>query len=134
MANTVTIRKMLDGPKHAIFHVYLASDGAAGELTDQVIIDPTTDITPALTAGADLTVECIWFQVDGFSVRFEFDATADTPIWMLTPGTDSFVDFRDMGGIKDSGGAGATGKIQITTTGFTASTDQGTFIIKVRKN
>ena len=132
MANTVTITKLLDGPKHAIFHVYLASDGAAGELTDEVIIDPATAITPT---ASKLTIEEITYNLNGFDVRFEFDATADTVAWVLTQLTTAGkVCFQEYGGIKDRSGAGSTGKIQITTTGFTASGDQGTFIIKVRKD
>ena len=40
MANAVTITKILDGARSAVFHVFIKSDGASGELVDQVLIDP----------------------------------------------------------------------------------------------
>lgn len=130
MANTVTITKLVDGPRSAVFHVYIKGDGS-GELTDQVLIDPATDLSPTDTA---LTVEEIWYDCVGFDSMLEFDATADTPIWKIPAASSSnYIDFRSFGGIKDRSGAGATGKIQITTAGLGAATDEGTIIIKVRR-
>lgn len=136
MANTVTIRKLMEGAKSVVLHVYLKCDGASGELTDQVLLDPTTDVTPALTAASKFTIEEIWYDLSGFDAQLEYDATTDTPIWTLVGAsgtTGEHKDFRSFGGIRDSGGAGATGKIQVTTTGFTAATDQGTIILRIRK-
>lgn len=135
MANTVTVTKIMEGPRHAVFHIYLKSDGVAGELTDQTLIDPTADLSPAGTASASLTVEKIWYSNVGFDSILEFDATADTPIWKIPAVSDSNkIDFKEVGGLKDRSGAGATGKITITTSGFTAATDEGTMIIRIRKD
>lgn len=134
MANTVTVTKILEGKKEAYFHVYLLSDGAAGELSDQVLIDPAVDFSPALTAGTRITLMEMWGHLVGFDARLEFDATADTTAWVLNSQCFDHIDFSPFGGISDRSGAGATGKLQITTSGFTAATDQGTLIIRVRKN
>lgn len=135
MANTVRITKLLEGPKTAVFHVFLQSDGSSGELTDSVLIDPTTSFSPALPATNAMTIEEIWYQLDGFAALLEFDATTDVGVVTLSsaPG-DSHFDFRSFGGIKDFAGSAATGKLQVTTNGFTAATDNGFIIIQVRKN
>ena len=131
MANTVTKRTLIDGPKHAIIHVYLKSDGAAGELTDEVIVDAST-LSPVPTK---CTIEEIWYSFAGFDGMLEFDATTDTPAWKLVAAqAPSYFCFQPFGGIKDNTGAGSTGDILLTTAGFTAATDEGTLVIKVRKD
>lgn len=130
MANTVTLRTLIDGPRNTIIHAYFKSDGAAGELTDQVIVDVST-LSPVPTK---VTIESLWWDFEGFSGLLEFDATADTPGWKLQAGTNGHKDFYEFGGIKDNTGAGSTGDIVMTTSGFTAATDEGTLIIKVRKD
>lgn len=129
MANTVTLRTLIDGPRQAVIHVHLLSDGAAGELADEVLVDVST-LSPA---PSKVTVEQIWWDIAGFDIFLEFDATADTALWKLGAG-EGFQDFRSFGGIKDNTGAGSTGDIVATTDGFTAATDEGTLIITVRKD
>lgn len=129
MANTVTLRTLVDGPRHAVIHIHLLSDGAAGELADQVLVDVSTlNPVPAKT-----TVEQIWWDLAGFDLLLEFDATADTTLWKLGAG-EGFQDFRSFGGIKDNTGSGSTGDIVATSDGFTAVTDEGTLLIWVRKD
>lgn len=129
MANTVTKRILRDGSQLAVIHVHLLSDGAAGELADEVLVDVST-LNPVPTK---VTVEQIWWDTAGFDIFLEFDATADTALWKLGAG-EGFQDFRSFGGIKDDSGAGSTGDIVATTDGFTAATDEGTLIICVRKD
>ena len=50
MANTVTITKILPGNHRSQFHIFFKSDGASGELVDQVLVDPVTDL--GLKSGA----------------------------------------------------------------------------------
>lgn len=130
MANTVTLRTLEDGPNRAIIHAHLKSDGAAGELTDQVLVDVST-LNPAPTK---VTIEKMWYSLVGFDGMLEFDATTDTAGWKIQQGTDITQDFVCFGGIKDDSGSGSTGDILLTTAGFTAATDEGTIVIQVRKN
>lgn len=134
MANTVTITKLLEGGRDAYFQVYLKSDGVSGELNGTTIIDPAVDLSPTLTAGADLTIVEIWYGIIGFQALLEFDATTKQAAWLLTPSESNHISFDKFGGIKDKSTTGATGKILVQTTGFTAAGDEGSFIIKVRKN
>jgi hypothetical protein len=129
MANTVTKRILFDAEKRAVIHVHLMSDGASGELTDEVLVDVST-LTPV---PSKVTVEQIWWDQVGFDLKLEFDATTDTVLWKLGAG-EGFQDFRSFGGVKDNSGAGSTGDIVGTTTGFAAAGDEGTMIIVVRKD
>lgn len=134
MANKVVITKLLDGPKHATFHVYLESDGASGEITDLVIADPT-QLVPAQSAQPHLTVEKILPSLSGFSVRVEFDSLADTPIWVLTEHNSDVVSFDCFGGLKDrSNPLDGSGKLLISTVGFTTAGDMGSMFFHVRKD
>lgn len=130
MANTVTIRKLNDGDKYAVLHIYVASDGAAGELADQVVVDASG----LHGAPTKLTIVEAWWSLNGFSGRLEFDATADSPALVLFPSDNGHLSFEEFGGIPDPGASGATGDITLTTSGFTASGDEGVIILKVRKN
>jgi hypothetical protein len=130
MANTVTITKLVDGQRNAVLHVYVASDGAAGELSDQVVVDASS----LSGAPTKLTIERICWAFQGFSGRLEFDATADSPAAVLFDGDNGCLDFSSFGGLPDPAGAGSTGDILLTTTGFSASGDEGVLIIEVRKD
>jgi len=135
MANTVTIRKLVEGAKDAWFYVYLKCDGASGELTDQVLIDPATSFNSRYPTPTKLTVLELKYTFVGFDGMLEFDATTDDAIWKLSStGNDPDICLSDFGGITDPQSSGSTGKIQITTTGFTAATDEGTLVIRVRKD
>ncbi len=132
MANTIAIRKVNDGPRNVVVHVYLASDGATGELTDQVLIDPVADL--GLTKGQRMSVECITSSMSGFHARVEFDTglVEDKMIWVITEdGSES--KFENIGGLRDKSGLDGTGKFQITTTGFTSLGDEGSMIIQIKK-
>lgn len=130
MANTVTIRKIVDGVRNAVLHVYVASDGVTGELADQVVVDAS-----ALSgAPTKLTIEELQWAFTGFSGTLEFDATTDSPAAALFDGQSGVLDFCSFGGIPDPLAAGTTGDILLSTTGFSAAGDAGILIIKVRKD
>lgn len=133
MSNTVDITPILDGSKRIIYHVFLKSDGATGELVDEVLVDPVVDL--GLKRTVRMTLEDVTFAFAGFDARIEFQTglVDDTLIWVLPEGSDSYVDFSKYGGLKDRNGSlDATGKILISTTGFTSTTDQGSILLKVR--
>jgi len=132
MANRIEVTKLLDGPRHLIFHVYLLSDGTEGDLTEFTLIDPANESGSA----KHYTVEDVTWGFNGFSANLEFDLLGDNNlIWVLPPSTGNYVDFKKYGGLKDRGNPlDASGKIYLTTTGFVDIGDEGSLIIKVRKN
>lgn len=133
MTHTVTITKLFEGQRHVTMHVYLACDGASGEITDQVIVNPTT-FTPPLAAKATLAIEEIWYDFSGFGVRLEYDNLVDTVIWTCTSGNGNHIDLREnLGGLADRSGLDGTGNLQFSTYGFDAVKKQGTMIVKLKK-
>jgi hypothetical protein len=130
MANTVTTRTILDGPRKAVVEVYVKSDGAAGELSDQNIVDIST-----LTAGrtpARVSVCRIQGHLQGFSGLLEWDQTTDAVLHSL-PDSDVF-DWEFPVPITNPQGSGYTGDIFLTTAGFTAATDEGTIVFTLNKH
>ena len=133
MANTVTVTKLLDGPRQFIYHVYLASDGAAGDLADEVLVDPTNE---GLPGSPTLTLEDVTWGFTGFDGSLKFELLVDdTLIWVLPAGSGNYVDFKKYGGLKDRSNTNdGTGKLLIDTSGFSAVGDTGSMIIKLRVN
>jgi hypothetical protein len=130
MANTVNIQVIEDGPKYAVLKVYLASDGASGELTDQVVVDAST----LYGAPTDLTLVALWASTTGAAFNLEWDATADVPILNFPADRAEDFCFKKFGGIPNDAGAGKTGDILLNTTGFTAAGDAATLIVHVKKD
>jgi len=102
-----------------------------GELTAQAIFDATA-VTPVAT---NSSIERIRGYLIGFTGLVEFDATTNVPVMDL-PSNDPFdFSFREwnVNGIPNNAGAGKTGSVLLTTTGFTAVGDTGWLEITVRK-
>ena len=133
MANRVEVTKLLDGPRHLIYHVYLASDGASSDLDSYTLIDPANE---SMGDESQFTIEDVTWGFNGFSANLHFELLVDdTLIWVLPPSAGNYVDFKKYGGLKDRGNsADATGKVLLSTTGFVDLGDEGSMIIKVRKN
>ena len=132
MANTVTLTKLLDGPRHLIYHLYLESDGASGDLVDQVLVDPATI---GLGEKQFFTLEDITWGFAGFNAALKFEILVeDTLIWVLPEGSGNYVDFKKYGGLKDRSNTNdGSGKLLLDTTGLTALGDAGSMILRVRK-
>jgi len=136
--NTVNIRKLIDGPRHALFLVFIKSDGTGTELVDQTIIDPRLDLSPQLVKGQVLSLVKVWYGLAGFDVKIGFKSDAQpymVPVWVIPAGTLSgHVNFSEFGGISDKSGIDSSGKIVISTNGLATPADQGSLIIKVSKH
>lgn len=132
MAHIVTITKILPGAHRSQFHIFLLSDGASGELEDEVLVDPVGDL--GILASSKIVIEMITYDFAGFDARIEFNngQVADNMIWVLPQRADNHLDFNPWGGLKDFPGLDGTGAIQLTTTGFSNAGSQGTILIMVR--
>lgn len=130
MANTVTSQTLVDGSKNTAIHVYLASDGVSGELSNQVIVDASA------LAGAptDLKIDRIMGHITGFSAVLKWDATTDVPFLAISDGGHIDFDYREVGGLQNNAGTGKTGDIMVDTTGFTAAGDAGAITIILSKS
>lgn len=134
MANTVTITNILPGNHRSQYHIFLKSDGASGELTDEVLVDPVNDL--GIDKASKIVIEQITYNFSGFDARIEFDngLVDDNMMWVLPEGGDNHLDFNPWGGLKDFPGLDGSGAIQINTTGFTAAGDEGSILLMVRNS
>ena len=127
---SVVRTKLLDGPRHAIFH--FAIENEVADLEDYVLIDPAVDITPT---AYKLVVEDVLHAFVGFDAKIHFDSDVVEGImtWVLPTGLNEYVDFRMMGGFKDRSGIDGNGKLMLTTSGLQPG-EMGSLILRVRKS
>lgn len=132
MPHTVKIIKELDAARHVILRIYIKGDGLSADLSGVTVIDPTT-MTPPMPAKAFGTIEEIWYDLDGFNIRLDYDDVVDPPAWTISQGAGNYIDFRRVGGVSDRSGLDGTGKLLLSTIGLDTAEKQGSLIIKMRK-
>lgn len=120
----VTIQKLHDGPKNAVF-AFTGEDAEAA----------VTKVDVATLAGlpSRVSIEKIKFSTQGLAVNILWDATTDVLAWVIPPDVTDELDFRDFGGLKNNAGAGITGNIAFSTVGHAAG-DTYTIILYLKKN
>ena len=138
MAHTVNIFKMLDGDSHVVLHCFMQSDGLSPELTNFVLLDPKLDVSPPMPRMQDFIVKQLWYEMAGVNTTLAFDAPTPWPFWTLTPGVDSYHDWRSFGGIRDHSssatlGLDSTGKLLISTRGLSQLGNGGAFVLYLEK-
>jgi len=137
MAYVVQKMFIMDGPSHVTLHVILESDGAGGELTNYVLLDPTTELSPPMPARQDLIVKQIWHELSDMRVQLAFNATTPWPFWTLAPGSSNQHDWRFFGGIRDNSdapmGLDSDGKLLITTTTVEGVIGSASFVLWMEK-
>lgn len=132
MANTVNKTVILAGPRRVVVHLYLESDGVAGELVNYPVFDPTIDCVPLAVKGESLILTGFSNEQSGFDATLSFEAVApgvNYPLWVFTPFGRGKQNFNCFGGLPDNSGLDATGKVLMSTNGFTAAGDRGAFVL-----
>jgi len=129
MANTVTLTTLFDGSKIFVGKVDIAGDGVSGDETATVIVNAST-ASPAFVAS---NIQKIWSSLSGFSATLLWDATANVVAYNLPQDVAEDIDFEEIGGLTNQGGAGVTGNILVTTSGLGAG-DHGSIILRMYKN
>lgn len=120
MANVTSTQIVQDGPRNVVVKVEGILD--TSDLSSTVIVDPATlggmDNTGAIKA-LGLIVNRIQFSVeDGLECRLAWDATVPTRMVELQGrGTEKYELF---GGLTNNSGAGRTGKILLSTQGWSS--------------
>lgn len=120
MANSVSTQILEDGPRNTIIKVAGVLD--TSDLASTVIADPATlfgmDNTGNVKA-AKLKIKRIVHNIeDGLACNLLWDATTPVLIEALTGRGD--MKLQDFGGLVNNAGAGVTGKINLTTQGWSA--------------
>ena len=131
MANRIEVTKLLDGPRNLIYHVYIESDGASGDIDEFVLVDPSNE---NMGSNTNFTIEDITWSFNGFAGKLSFEFLIDHTLMWVMGAEGNYADFKKYGGLKDRGDpADATGKILFSTMGLAAEGDEGSFIVNLRK-
>lgn len=113
---------------------FLQADGESGELLNIPVI-AASECTPPLGAGQYLSIYEVWFQANNCSLVFSWKTlTVPVPFWSLAPGVDSRQKFHRFGGLIDASGMYSQGQLLMTTQGFTATTANMSFVLRMRKH
>ncbi len=133
MAATATEQVINDGSRN--LNVKYTIGGTSGDAAATKLVDVSDFVDAEGNAlGANsLTLIGIDASLTGFSCKLVWDATANVDLIELPSDDDLSVDYKLIGGIKDNSGAGSTGDVMFTTTGYTASGDGGHIYLKFKK-
>lgn len=134
MANTINNTQLISGSKTRIIYFTLSSDGT--QETNLVVYDSSS--YPGIDS-LNCSIRQMWCSVSTGSTTMtaalKYDAT--TPVLAMpipcVYGPSWYLDFRDIGGLKNTSGVGKTGDITLTTTGM-ASGNLMSFVIEVDPN
>lgn len=132
-SDQLIITKLVDGPKRAVFHIFMNADGT-GELVNEIVIDPDTDFVQPAPKPYALTLMKVWYSHAVFDVTIAFDGIDQSPAWVTTPGADTYTCFEYFGGIKARSVEQPTGRVLISTNGFATIGSTGVLILEVRKD
>lgn len=131
MANAVTIQLLEDGARNAIVKVTGTLD--TSNLTNQLIVDCST-LTQGGTAPkpTQVRVDHLDYSIaDQLELQLLWDATTPAPLLPLAGrGRMSFWNF---GGLQNNAGAGMTGNIVLSTTGWASGVQIFSLILELVK-
>lgn len=127
MADAVTTQIIHDGRRNVVMKFTNVSDGTGEADVNKV------DVSTLSGAPTRVAIERLHYSTQGMSVRIEWDATTDVPVWLCPTDSDGTFDFSHFGGIINDGGAGVTGDVFFTTVGHSAG-DTYTIILEMRKD
>ena len=128
MAATATQQIISNGPRNLVLRYTIAGttgDAAAVKLVDISALDSNLGLH-------DLRLDKASWSLTGFSLKLIWDSTTDRDLIELSSGWGK-VDFTSVGGIYNNSGAGATGDVMFTTTGYTASGEGGSIVLSFKK-
>ena len=133
MAATATQQILNDGPRNLNLKYTIA--GTTGDISATKLVDASAfnDADGNALGANSLTLVKVVSSLTGFSAKLAWDATTDVDLVQLPSGEMLVQDFSEFGGIKDNSGSGSTGDVMITTTGYTASGDGGSFVLYFKK-
>ncbi len=133
MAATATEQIINDGNRRLTVKYTIA--GTTGDTANGILVNASdfSDKNGTVLGANALTLMRIESSLTGFSCKLLWDATANIDLVELPSDDDLNQDFSRFGGIKDNSGTGSTGDVLFTTTGYTASGDGGTIVLRFKK-
>lgn len=132
MSNTVNVNIIENGQKNVLLHIYMKSDGASVDLASYPLV---TLSQLGMRQGDRLRLSRIEYNFSGFDAVLDFNSGTipNNFKWVMTEGANAPVDLDLWGRIFDNSGIGGNGSLEISTIGFTSSTDQGSILIRMVK-
>lgn len=113
MANIVGIQVLEDGPRNAVVKVDILLDSS--NLSSTTVIDPNITLSPS---APEVRIDKIRYDVeDALVVSLFWDASTPVRTWQMAG--RGVVKAREFGGLINNAGSGRTGKITMTTLGWT---------------
>lgn len=134
MANTIRVTKLLEGSKDTFFHIYIQGDGIQPDFTNEIVVDPTVDLSPAMDPVPTLTLVEVWYSVPVGNLILSFNDLNPTQMWILGGNDSNHISFEKFGGLKDQSGIDGTGSLLISTVGLNTGSQTMSCVVKVRKN
>ena len=131
----VTTRKLEEGPRNLVLHVFFESDGVSGELDNHVLLPPK-DFSPAQEAKPTLRIVQVWYALVWFDVVLKFGGIVPRPALVLARDHGPNQDFCHFGGIADTDTVPPSdnnGSLLVSTNGFAQAGSQGSLILALRK-
>lgn len=127
MANVVGIQTLVDDARNTVVKVDMLLD--TSDLGSTTVVDPAL-LSPAASA---LRIDKMQFDVeDTLAVNLFWDAASPVSIWRLDGRGN--VEAKEFGGLINNAGAGKTGKITMTTQGFTGGAAlSASFVLSLAK-
>ena len=114
MADAVASQTLFDGERLAIMKFTNISDGT-GETKVSKVTPSSLTANSFGKACSAVTITKIWVTTHGMQVLLYWDATTDVLIMAIPQNTNQTLDYRDISGLWNNGGAGVTGIIQFST-------------------
>jgi len=126
MANVISYQTLIDGARNTVLKITGVLD--TSNMAETSVIDLST-LVPIPT---QLRIDHIDYSVsDQLELRLRWDATSPVDIMPLAGrGRMSFWNF---GGLQNNAGAGKTGRILLSTVGYTSGTQVFSLILEMVK-
>lgn len=130
MANALNKQVLEDGPSNAIVKIDLEND--TSDTAETVVVDPAT-LNATFPPSNQLRVDEIQYSIqDGWYVTLFWKATT-SKVMVTLSGRGMFPVGPNYGGLQNNAGAGKTGQISLSTTGYSSGTMVATLIMHMRK-
>ena len=120
MDDTVNTDVQNNGNRNYTVHLQNKSDGTGESAVTKVDISTLSAGPDGVTTPVSLSLKSVQYDIGGFSsVQLFWDATTDDEMLTLSAG-QGFLDFTDIGHLKDPRSTGYTGDVKLTTVGAAA--------------
>ena len=132
MADAVTSQTIQDGERKAVLKFTNASDGTGESAVKKVDVSALESNTRGEACTA-VTINKIWWQCTGMSVKIEVDASSNVLAIGLAENSNGHHDYSNFSGIPNNAGSGKTGDLDFTTVGH-SSGDSYMIILELIKS